>query len=91
MSPEKTGMSLIVVETGCDEVVCIEDFSDLYQAGLASGQILGVESKFTESFDPNIDADAQEREVLRLIKRTLRPQKAPLELVEKCFALIENM
>ena len=91
MSPQKTGMSLVVVETGCTEVVCMEDFSDLYQAGLALEQILGRESKFTESFNPDRDADAQEREVLELIKRILRPQKAPLGLLEKCYALIESM
>lgn len=91
MSPQKTGMSLVVVETGCTEVVCMEDFSDLYQAGLALEQILGRESKFTESFNPDRDADAQEREVLELIKRILRPQKAPSGLLEKCYALIESM
>lgn len=91
MNTRKTGTSLVVVETDCAEVACIEDFSDLYQAGLALGQILGTESRFTESFDLGRDADVQEREVLKLIKRTLRPRRAPLELVEKCFALIESM
>ncbi|MBO6021036.1 MAG: hypothetical protein J6P10_02700 [Aeriscardovia sp.] len=91
MSPRKTGMTLVMVEAGCTEVACVEDFSDLYQAGLALEQILGKESKFTEGFDPDRDADAQERELLELIKRVLRPDKAPLDLLEKCFALIENM
>ena len=91
MSPRQTGMSLVMVETGCTDVACMEDFSDLYQAGLALEQILGRESKFTEGFNPDRDADAQEKELLALIKRVLRPDKAPLDLLEKCFALIESM
>ena len=61
MSPRQTGMSLVMVETGCTDVVCMEDFSDLYQAGLALEQILGRESKFTEGFNPDRDAHAQEK------------------------------
>ncbi|MBR4399418.1 MAG: hypothetical protein IKT06_00575 [Aeriscardovia sp.] len=91
MSPQKAGTTLVVVEASCREVVCMEDFSDLYQAGLALEQIRGTESKFTEAFDPMRDADAQEREVLELIKRVLRPDKAPSDLLEKCFDLIERI
>lgn len=91
MHPQNTGTALIVIKTGCTEVACMEDFSDLYQAGLALEQLMGSESRFTESFNPDRDADEREREILELIKQVLRPEKAPDELLEKCFALIENM
>ena len=91
MRPQETGMALVVVAPGCREVACVEDFSDLYQAGLALEQLIGIESRFTEAFDPDRDADEREREVLELIKQVLRPDKAPAGLLEKCFALIEDM
>lgn len=91
MHPQKTGVTLVVVAQGCTEVVCVEDFSDLYQAGLALEQLAGRESRFTESFNPARDADEREREILELVKQVLRPDKAPDGLLEKCFALIESM
>lgn len=92
MHPQNAGMSLVPVrQQGDREVACMEDFSDLYQAGLALEQLLGNESSFTEGFDPDRDAGREEREVLRLIIKVLRPASAPSGLLKKCLALIEGM
>lgn len=77
--------------SGCQQVEPLDDFDDLYQAGLSDDQLCGRMSIRTERFDINADCSALERHLIAEMKAYLRPMKAPDSLVRRCRKCLEQV
>ncbi len=68
----------------CRQVERLDDFDDLYQAGLSDDQLCGRMAAFADHFDIQTDCSEIERRVIEDLKAYLRPSKAPDSLVRRC-------
>lgn len=68
----------------------LDDFDDLYQAGLAADQLKGRMSAFADCFDVDADCSDLERRVIADLKAYLRPSKAPASLARRCCECLEK-
>lgn len=74
----------------CRQVERLDDFDDLYQAGLSDDQLCGRMAAFADHFDIESDCSEIERRVIEDLKAYLRPSKAPDSLVRRCHRCLSE-
>lgn len=74
----------------CRQIERLDDFDDLYQAGLSDDQLCGRMAAFADHFDIEADCSEIERRVIEDLKAYLRPSKAPESLVRRCHQCLAS-
>lgn len=83
-SPNREKSSVSNDDDASRQLESLDDFDDLYQAGLSADQLAGKMAAFADCFNYMQDCSELERHIIDNLKAYLRPQKAPASLVERC-------
>lgn len=84
------GSSSPAAESADKQVESLDDFDDLYQAGLSADQLDGQVAAFADHLCIDTECSKLEQRIIADLKAYLRPQKAPDSLARRCCRFLES-